>query len=145
MNREIKEYLTETLELTGKPLTDMQSIIKTESDLSKLKQFVIDNDGKWRSRLQLVHMYIKHLQEQSTYTKQMFVSDYSQGKEREALSNVFQANIEKEVINKVQVILEDGLTLSRLYDRLVEYRKTYNPKEAVKLVSLLHKKITQNA
>lgn len=139
MNSKIEDYLKE-LGFKGKILRNLLQEIKNESDLENFQNFIINNDGKFRSNLQLAHQYIISLQEDSTYTKEEFVSDYSTSNDdrtkSKAVSKLFNSSsVNSLVLNKVEY-LKNILTLEELYDKIVEYRNEYNPIVAVKLIEL---------
>jgi hypothetical protein len=112
----------------------MQSVIKTESDLEDFKNFIIINEGKYKSNLQLVYLYTMHLQQAST-SREHFVNEYKEGSRQEALESVVKQKVNTVLLNKVEEILKNGLTLETLYDKLVEY-KMYNLFQAIKLIAL---------
>jgi hypothetical protein len=133
LSNKVNSFLVE-LGLKGKLLKDIQTVVTNESELSDFQNFILENDGKFRGNLQLVHMYIMHLK-QSIPSKEQFVSDCQEGNTQEAVENVLKTKMNTVLLNKVEQILENGLTLEFLYDKLVEY-KMYNPFQAIKLIAL---------
>jgi hypothetical protein len=129
----VNSFLVE-LGLKGKLLQDMQSVIKTDSDLEDFKNFIIINEGKYKSNLQLVYLYTMHLQQDSA-SREQFVNVYKEGSKQEALESVVKQKVNTVLLNKVEEILKNGLTLETLYDKLVEY-KMYNLFQAIKLIAL---------
>lgn len=137
MNFAVNEFLM-GLELKGKLLRDMQAVIKTGQDLESFKSFILVNDGKFKSKLQLVSMYIRHLQNKTQKTEHQFASDYNNAKtsveKREVLSSLLCRDVDTVVVNKIDKIVSNGLTLEYLYDKLREYQNSLNPNNIVDMI-----------
>lgn len=124
----------ENLGYKGILLEELLSIINTDDKMEDFKNFILLNDGRFRSSLQLYHMYIIHLRNNSNYTKDEFIKDFNVDNSM-ALEKVFFTKPNPIALNKVKNLLTDGLTLGELYDNLIKYRE-FNIVQALQMTSL---------
>lgn len=127
----ISSFLTE-LGFDGIVLKDLETAI-TKTSLDDFKTFIILNDGKFKSNIELAHMYILRVRDESGYSKEDFIADWSVDQSN-ALENLFNVKANSLMLKKVNDFLNSGLTLEDLYDNLMKYSQ-YNPLHAIKLIA----------
>lgn len=132
-NSVVSNFLVD-LGFKGKLLSDMLFLLKSENDLHDFRNFIILNDGCFKTNLQLHSMYVENLKKENNYKKENFVNDFHVSK-KEALEKYLLCQVDSLLLNKVEKVLENGLTPSILYDKLEEYQQ-YNPVQAVRLILL---------
>lgn len=104
--------------IDGKLQSMLKSAIKTESQFSKFKQFILDNDNI-KSKLQLVSNYLMSINLIEEYPKSSFVEDFQNGNKVYALEFISKGHYNNSVLHKVESLLKKDLTLENLYDKVV--------------------------
>lgn len=119
----------------GENLQVLVRLIKSEVDLSKFYLFIMDNDGRYRTQLHLVHAFSQHMQELRFYQSSAeFTKDYITAgveKRKVVLDKLFDGNLSAIQLVKVYEIIDAGVTLEELYDTVKHYRRKYNINEAM--------------
>lgn len=142
MTESIAKYFN-NLEFTGLMRKEIESVVRTENDLSMFKLFVIENDDVYNSRLELIHRYIAHLRDTTdVMTEDCFIDLYNRNSMPEnrtlVLSDLYLSYFSKTSMEKLDKSLSNGLTLSFWYNRLLECRGKYNHAQAVDLIIIGH-------
>lgn len=106
------------LGLKGKQIKQIVSVVKTESDLSHFKNFIMEKDGQFKSNLELVYNYIKHRNISEDYGFENFSNDFNVDKSL-ALKNISNGFYHSGLVKKVEKLLEEGLTLNEFYNKVV--------------------------
>lgn len=109
----------EELGLKGKLIDSIKSVVKSKSDLEKFKLFIIENDGKFRSNLQLVHKFVTTFDFKTSYPCRQFVFDYLNVSKELALKSISRGFYSNVVLHKVGALIDNGLTLKELYDKVI--------------------------
>ena len=105
--------------LKGKQVERIRSVVKTESELCHFKNFIMENDGQFKSNLELVYKYVNSCTIKESYSYDDFSSDYSVDKGL-ALKNISKGFYNTGLIEKVEKLLEKGLTLNEFYNKVVK-------------------------
>lgn len=113
------ESFLETLNFNSKHSEKMKSVIKSEKDLYRFKMFIMENDGKFRSNLELIFNFIKTIELEHSYLVEEFVADYEGGEKEKALKNISRGMYNGYVLHEVENLLTKGLTLKDIYDTVV--------------------------
>jgi hypothetical protein len=129
----------------GKLLRDLLSVIKNYDDFQNFQFFIINNDGKFKSKVQLVQQYIIYLQKTSSYSSKCeFILDYMKKEDKkEVYEKLFMSHVDTVTLNKVEKLLMNGLTLEDLYDKVIEYRSKYNTFTVVCKIENLYNTLDQ--
>lgn len=109
----------EKLGLNNKHSEKLKSVIRTEADLYRFKIFVIENDGKFRSNLELIFNFMKTIELENSYLVEEFVADYENEEKEKALKIISRGLYNKHVLHKVENLLIKGLTLEYIYDSII--------------------------
>lgn len=125
----IKQFLKK-LGYEGKMLEEMNSIIDSDERLEDFKTYIIINDGRFKSLIQLQYMYVTDLKNKMNYTKADFIKEFSDNR-LFALNKLLVLKPNQLILSKVNRLIDSGLTVGCLYDMFIKY-KDYNPLQAVK-------------
>lgn len=128
----MKEFLGQ-LGFNGVLLQDMEFVLSRFSSLQDFQNFIILNDGKFKNNLHLYHLYIGDLRSKLTYCSEDFKNDYVNKSKSFAIEHVLLSKVEPIVLKRIEKLVSLGLTLDKLYDKLIEYRE-YNPLMAIKFI-----------
>lgn len=96
----------------------VKTVLKTESDLSCFKMFIIMNDGSFKSNLELIHNYLQSVDMGKIYSYQQFSEDFKADR-ASALKNISNGMYNNDVLHKVENLLKIDLTLQDIYDTIV--------------------------
>lgn len=125
----IKQFLKK-MGYEGKMLEEMNSIVDSDERLEDFKAYIILNDGRFKSLIQLQYMYVTDLKNKMNYTREDFVKEFSDNR-LFALNKLLILKPNQLILSKVNRLIDSGLTAGCLYDMFIKY-KDYNPLQAVK-------------
>lgn len=112
------EVFCNSLGFKKKQVDVIKSVVKTETDLSHFKNFIIEKDGQFKSNLELVFSYVKSINLEENYSFIQFSNDFNTDKAL-ALRNISKGFYNASLVEKVEKLLEKGLTLNEFYNKVV--------------------------
>lgn len=112
------EVFCNSLGFKKKQVDTIKSVVKTETDLSHFKNFIIEKDGQFKSNLELVFSYVKSINLEENYSFIQFSNDFNTDKAL-ALRNISKGFYNASLVEKVEKLLEKGLTLNEFYNKVV--------------------------
>lgn len=95
----------------------IKTVLKKESDLSHFKMYIIMNDGKFKSNLELIYNYMNLVKEERC-SYESFLNEYNNDKVC-ALKSISKGMYNSDVLYKVEALVEKGLTLREIYTKVV--------------------------
>lgn len=112
------EGFCKSLGFKKKQVDAIMSVVRTESDLSHFKNFIIEKDGQFKSNLELVFSFVKSINLEENYCFTQFSNDFNTDKAL-ALKNISKGFYNASLVEKVEKLLEKGLTLNEFYNKVV--------------------------
>ena len=126
----------------GEILFDLEFFIKNEADFAKFSAFIIENDGKFQSYLQTAYAYMSILELQTKISKEEFVAKYSTNLQnfsftkRFVLEQVFCRPVDKILQDKIDDLLNSGMSKEELYDSILANKGIHSPFNSIKLIAI---------
>lgn len=105
--------------LSGKLLGGITSVVKTETDLSEFKLFLITK--QFKTNLMMVNYYLANFDFENKYPFESFMNDYETNR-TDALKNISRGFYSNIVLHKVDTLLSKGLTLSDIYYKIIDVK-----------------------
>lgn len=139
----ILQYLSVDLGLKGKLLEDMKAIVTDNEKLGYLMNWIIENEDRYRTNMQMVYLFKKDLLNEIEVSESIIskiaetLSETTTLEQKvHVLSDLLKESISTDIVGKIVTINSQGMSWYDIVDRLVEYRKTFNTVVAVKKLIL---------